>query len=724
MSIIQSIRDRGALISAIVIAIALLGFILMDAFSQRSNMFGGRNSTTLGVINGEKIDQVEFEKKVKAQEQAMAAQGQNLGDVGRQRIIESMWEQEVNQAILTSELRKVGLTVSAAELSDYLYGANGITPPADLAQRFTNQQGQYDVAQAQNAINTMKNGSPEQRQQLEDYLAMLEYGRASEKYSTLISNSIYYPKWLLEKQNTEQSGLANITFARLTYMIVPDSTVKVSDEEIEDYIKKYKDRYKQEESRSISYLQFDAAPTAADSVFNRNQLEAIKQDFAAATDHAAFVTRYGGTPYAERYQKDLTALGVFGDSIKGLADGQVFGPYLQGTNYVLTKMVGRKSIPDSAKVRHILIKVADRQNGQVREDSTAKRLADSIQAAVAGGADFNALVLKYSDDEGSKNNRGEYTFSPNQSLVEEFYKTTFYEPVGTKKVVKGESGDYVGYHYLEVLEQKNFGQGYNIANITRPIVASDETERNANSEANSFAAASRDLKEFDANFEKEQKAKGRQKLIASNIKPNDYYIAGLSAANARELVRKIYEADKGDVVEPELVGDKFIVAVVTEVFEEGTMTAASARPTIEPVLRNKKKAEILKKKIGTVTTPEAVAAANQVQVETVDSLRFLGMTPGLGPEARVIGAAFNPANKGKVIPEALEGQSGVFVVRVNDLTATSVVAGDIEEQRRAMEAQARQRTIGFSDMMGQQTPPYMTTLRKVSKIKDNRSKFY
>jgi hypothetical protein len=54
MSIIQKIREKGALVSAIIIALALLGFIAMDYLSSRS-MFGPAASNTVGRVNGEKI---------------------------------------------------------------------------------------------------------------------------------------------------------------------------------------------------------------------------------------------------------------------------------------------------------------------------------------------------------------------------------------------------------------------------------------------------------------------------------------------------------------------------------------------------------------------------------------------------------------------------------------------------------------------------------------------
>lgn len=722
MSIIQKIRDKGALISAIIIALALLGFILTDYLSTRGgNPFGGSNSTTIGTIDGKKIDYVEFEKKVKSQEDIMQAQGQDLGDMGRQRIIQDVWDREINEAVMTKEFNKLGFSIGEKELNDILYGTN---PPPDLKQRFTNEQGVYDVVQVQQAINQMKrNKDKTTRQQLEDYLQVVEFNRMMEKYSALVTNSIYYPKWLIEKQNAEASQMAKIAYVRYPYININDTTIKVSDAEIEEYLEKKKDQYKQEESRSITYVMFDAAPTAADSAANRGQLEALKEEFANATDPATFLARYGsGTPYEDRYVKQLG--GSFADSIKNLPDNAVFGPYLEGPTYTITKMIGKKEVPDSAEVRHILIKMADRQAGQVRDDSTAKKLADSIMLAVAGGANFDSLVIKYSDDMGSKANGGKYTFSVNTSLVPEFYKTTFYEPAGTKKVVKGESPDYIGYHYIEVLSQEGFGTGYKVAHLSKPIYASEETERRANNEANTFAGGSQDLKSFDANFEKQLKPRGVQKLYAQNIKPNDYIIPGITGM-ARSLVRDIYEADKGETIQPQLIGDKYVVAVVTDIFEKGTQPVSIARTTVEPVLRNKKKAEIIKQRIGKISTLEAVSSALNLPIEPADSVRFIGSTPGIGFEPKVIGAAFNPANKGKVVPEPIEGSSAVYVLRVDDVTATSVIAGDITQQRQMMEAQARQRASGASDFMGgPQLPTFIQTLREIADIKDKRSQFY
>jgi peptidyl-prolyl cis-trans isomerase D len=87
----------------------------------------------------------------------------------------------------------------------------------------------------------------------------------------------------------------------------------------------------------------------------------------------------------------------------------------------------------------------------------------------------------------------------------------------------------------------------------------------------------------------------------------------------------------------------------------------------------------------------------------------------LGYEGKVLGAIFNPNNKGKVVPEALEGQAGVYVVRVDNVTTTSVDVANITEQRKMLQMQARQ-------AMQYRSP--LLALRKAATVKDNRAEFY
>ena len=144
------------------------------------------------------------------------------------------------------------------------------------------------------------------------------------------------------------------------------------------------------------------------------------------------------------------------DSIIALPDGDVYGPYLDGKNYVLAKKISTKILPDSIKCRHILLGTNDPQTGQpLMPDSTAHRIADSVATAIKNGADFETLEAKYSTDKVAHNDKGVMTFDittiQGDNFAKEFGDYLLNEKGETKKVVQTQ----FGWHYIEILEKKN-----------------------------------------------------------------------------------------------------------------------------------------------------------------------------------------------------------------------------------------------------------------------------
>jgi peptidyl-prolyl cis-trans isomerase D len=714
MSVIQSIRDKYARWAVVAIALSLLGFIMMDAFSSRASLFGG-NSTTIGKINGEKIEVQDFNRKIEMEEENMKAQGY-AGSETRYQAIENVWNVEVEKALMNEEVEKLGLAVGSKELNDFLFGAN---PPADIKRGFTDPNtGAFNLQAAQQYFsNLRKTGTPEQKEQMRQYLDQLQYQRLTEKYASLLGSSLYFPKWFIEKQNADNSLLGKISFVSVPYTTISDSAVKITDSEIKAYMSDHKDDFKQEEeTRSISYVSFNAAPSAADSLATEKELAALKQEFAETKDETAFLARNGSNVTSSIYAPQAQIQVPAKDSIFALPNGGVYGPYLDQNTYVLAKKIDSKVLPDSVKCRHILIGITNPQTGQpLMADSAAKLRADSIAAAIKAGANFDTLETKFSTDEAAHKDKGVMTFSSMQIQGENFAKPfaqfiLFDGKPGDKKVIKTD----FGWHYIEILEHKNNQLHHKVAYLSKPILASSETDEAAQNAANLFAGDSRDPKTFNDNYEKNLRTKGINRLVATDIKPNDYNVQGLGSS--RQFVKALFEADKGDVLQPERVGDNYVVALVTEVNEAGTVGINVARSAVEPILRNQKKATQIKQKLGKITTLEAASATIGQPVQVADSLRFNGgSNPVLGYEVKVIGAAFDPGKKGKVIPEALEGQAGVYVVRVDDVTTTSVDLAGIVEQRKMLEMQARQAMQYRSPLMA---------LRKAAEIKDNRAKFY
>ncbi len=708
MSIIQRIRDNAAWFLFIAIGISLLGFLVQDAFVGKTGkgILGG-NNTAVGSVNGKAIEDSDYAKKTKQMEDQYQSMGYPSSDMMRQTARETAWKQIISDNTVPEEVNKLGLAVTPKEVDDMLFGANAME---DFKKQFTNEQGIFDVNAAKNTVAQLrKQNTPNAEYFKNTYLPALVNNRLHEKFISLLANTSYVPKWMLEKLNSDNNSLAAVSYVNVPYRTISDSAVKVSDDDIAAFVNKHAEEYKQEESRAISYVAFDASPSAADTAEVRNNLEGLKKEMLAtpASDIIAFLAKNGSQINFLDSYISKTALQVPNkDSIMALPKGAVFGPYADAGNLTLAKKIDEKELPDSVKARHILIATVDQKTGQpILPDSVAKKRIDSIETAINHGARFDSMVVKFSDDLGSKNKGGEYTFA-NGAMVKEFNDFCFDGKKGDRKVVKTQ----FGYHFIEIEDQKNFNPSYKIAYLSKKIVTSTTTDEKASGLASQFASESRTAKAFDDN----QKKRGYNKLLANNIKPNDMVVNSLGSN--RQLVKWIFGAAAGEVSEVYTVENKYVVATVSEINKEGTMSVAKAKPLVEHIVRDQKKAALIKTKIGSANTLEAIATATGQQVMKTDSLAFATpFFPNAGQESKVGGYAFNPAVKGKA-SAPIAGNGGVYAIRTENVYAKSN-NGDaaIDQQRKTMiQNQKSAASQGVIE----------AALQKASVIKDNRSKIY
>ncbi|MGL5946310.1 MAG: peptidylprolyl isomerase, partial [Sediminibacterium sp.] len=329
-------------------------------------------------------------------------------------------------------------------------------------------------------------------------------------------------------------------------------------------------------------------------------------------------------------------------------------------------------------------------------------LIDSIETAVKAGADFATLAAKYSDDPGSKAKGGVIDYFPQGQMVGAFNDYVFDKPVGTKGVVKTE----YGYHFIEILGQKNINPAYKVAYLAKQIVASNETDNAASTAAAKFAVESKSAKSFNENAAKQNK----QILVSGEIKANDFTIASLG--QSRSLVRWVYEGKAGDVSDPTSINDMYVVALITAVNKAGLMGVTEARPFVEAIIRNQKKAkQIIDTKIKGNSLDEIAKNAGS-PVLKADSLSFgASFIAGVGSEPKVVGAAFNKSTATKITP-AIGGNSGVFVIKTESTGAKTDLAGPDAAKQGLL--QSRKMGVYRS----------LEALRKAATIKDYRSNFY
>ncbi|MFT4204801.1 MAG: peptidylprolyl isomerase [Chitinophagaceae bacterium] len=704
MSIIQKIQEKGAWIIVVLIALSLIAFILMDSSFRRGNLFS--NTTTVGKINGQKIEKSDFEKQLDMITKMQTQQGQQPS---REQLIGQVWNYEVQLTTLRQQAAMLGLDFTEKELENALFGDN---PPAFLKQQFTDPKtGQYNANAARQQFTSMKkqSGNAQVQEFEQAYITPMIDQSIAQKYQALVAGATYIPKWLAEKEAADASAMASLDYVQVPYSSIADDQLKVSDDEIMAYVNKHKKQFEQKlESRNISYVAFNAAPTAADSSAVKNEVNALKEGLAAATDVKAFMLANGGNAPYGGYLASKKIQDPFKDSIIRNPVGTVYGPYFDQQSYVLAKLIAAAPIADTVTVRHILVATQQRdpQSGSavaVRTDSAALKRLDSAIADLNKGAAFDSICAAFSDDPGSKDNGGKLENITSGQMVPEFNDFAFTGAVGEKKTIKT---DY-GYHYVEVLSRKGSDMGYKIAYIGKPVEASPATINTASNLATQFAAMSPDNKSFNDNANKSKLTV----VPLPTIMENDYNVGQLGTN--RTFVKWIYDNKVGSVSAPTQVGDQYIVAVVTGIHKPGLPDAASVRQYIEPVVRNEKKALTIINTKFKGNTLEDYAKSAGVSIQHADSVYFRSpFIQGLGNEPKIIGAAFNKNLLNKV-SAPLTGNSGVFAVSSKGVSAVSM--GGTPEQ---ISQQLKQQLL----QQGGQSA--FSALVEAADVKDFRSTFY
>jgi peptidyl-prolyl cis-trans isomerase D len=708
MQIIQSIRDKGAAIVIVVIALSLIGFILMDA-RQGSNRLFGSMATDVGKVNGEKIELADFSRRVKEADDMQAQRsGQRPSGIQTYQSRENMWNQVVAEKIFFAEAKKLGIEFTAKELSYILLSNDQQNPFLQEQSLKDSITGKLDISKAQAALNNIKKLKGEQRDGVNAQIVNpLKLSTTVAKYSGLLNASVYYPTWMKDKEAAESRNFATISYVSIPFSDIADSTIKVTDEDINAYVKKNPLLFKQDAGRNISYVAFSQLPSKEDSLKTEAQLEELKLAFQSDSNSKAFVARNASTiDFSDDYTPKSKIAPSVADTLTRIAAGTVYGPYVDKNNYVLAKVLGTKSMPDSASARHILIGVNDPRSGAaIMPDSIAKKRADSIYNAILGGANFAALASQFSTDMSNKDKAGDLGTFGYGAMVPEFNEFCFTKSPGSKGVVKTQ----FGYHIIDLQSQKDFKEAYKIAYIGREIMASETTINKASLDATKASA--------------EKNKEALEKYVAKNglsltqvpnmLKENDFSVGALQ--DARGLVRWAFEAKKGAVSEPFSIGDQFVVAVVDKVNAKGLQDAATARSGTETTIRNKKKAEQIIKKLGTNPTMESAAAAfnkQVIQAGVDSSLTFSSqIVNGLGIEPKLIGASFNKTFQSKVSP-VIEGSNGVYLLKVNGIQAKT------PETPEAMNQQA----INRKNTLRSQLNNWYEGLKNQADIVDDRSK--
>ncbi|MBA2408205.1 MAG: SurA N-terminal domain-containing protein [Chitinophagales bacterium] len=668
MAIIGVIRNRMGPIIVIVIGLALAVFVLETALNSNSSLLKA-NKDIVGVIDGEKIHYRDFTNQVDETVTTYKLQTNqpNVDDNTTYSLRDQTWNQLITDQINGSEYRKLGLTVSSDELKDMFLGNN---PVPEIKQAFTNPQtGIFDPMAVKNYIENLDQSAEgeqpgERRARWVAFEKAQKENRLLTKYQNLIAKAIYVPKWQAEMDYNEKNTRASIQYVMIPYTTISDSAIKVTDEELQDYVNKHKEQFKQEESRQLDYVIFPVIPSKDDTVRVKKDIDEIYSKLIAAPEDTNLIKLNSESGLDKFYYSNEKITSAFvKDTLLKVPIGTIIAPYFENGSYRIAKLMDRREVPDSVNARHILIRV---EPGA--DTVAARKKIDSIYTAFLAGSSFDSLAMRFSDDKGSGQKGGDLGFMTQGQTVKSFNNYLFFEgKINETKIVKSE----FGYHLIQIVETKNIQPSVQVNFITRPLEASSETDKIIFDQATQFASANRTRDEFN----KSATTNKLNKQTSPAVQKNAYQLPGLTSA--RDVVKWAYQAKLNEVSPVFSLQDNYVVAVLTGIKTEGTMSIDDARPQIEAAIKKEKKAQQITTKLSAATslnaTLESLAVSENQPVKTTENVMFANAyAENIGYEPKVIGQIFSL--KENSISKPIAGEQGVFVVSVKELSKPSPIA--------------------------------------------------
>ncbi len=707
MATLQTIRNRGGLLIAIVIGISLGAFILGDLLQSGSSILQ-RGQLEIGEINGETIQYPDFQKQVEqlGEIYKQNTQSSQLDENSWVQVREQTWQNLVQKNVMGEVYENLGIDVTSDELFDMLQGAN-LHPI--IQQLFRNQNtGQVDRGAVVNFLKNLEtNVAPEQKAYWLYLEKQIVDERIQSKYSNMVGKGLFVTKEEAQESLTSASKTMNFEFIALNTVSVPDSEVSVTEKDLKEYFSAHKKDYKQEKMRDIEYIAFTVKPSAADYNDAEKWINDIKSDFTNAPDNIQFVNSnsdvsYSGTWYIKESLPANVGTWVFDEAAQV---NDVYGPYFENDSYFLAKLDTLAMMPDSVQARHILLKPETQE-----EVATLMSLADSLKTAIEKGSNFATLAMQYSEDQGSAFNGGDLGWFGRGQMVKPFEEAAFTNAKNEIKVVPSQ----FGLHIIQTTDRGKLTKQARVAFMVRNVEPSTRTYQDVYAKASKFASTNTDAKKFNAAIVAEKLEKR-----AGSFRENDRDIPGIE--NGRILIRSTFDAEVGDIITTTQgspifeLGNNFVIAVLTKATEEGESTFEEAKTRVELAVTREKKNEYLIKKatnaIEGKSSLQAVASQLNAEVSNASNINFNSFSvPGLGAEPAVLGTvAALEANK---ISKPIAGNNGVYVVNVTSVSENQNMDAATERSRLAQSQGYRASSQAYE------------MHRQKSEIVDKRSKFY
>lgn len=661
MATLEKIRSKSGLLIAVV-GVALAAFVIGDAINGLGAS-AGSDMNTVGSVDGVELSTLDFQEKVSLYSEISKMEGRmNFSDAD---LRERVWIEYLGSTLFKKKAEALGISVTKEEVSDAFMGKN----IHDLVRRnpiFFNEQGVFDSLAVVNLlqfVNSNKgavdgNGNlTEQARQAEQLNGYLKYC-ADNIENTLVREKVFdLMSKAMSSTKKEVNFMANLysknydaVVCKKRFSAIADSTITVSDSDVNACYSKNKEDYKVEQGyRSLKLISFPIRPSQADVENAKASMEDVRKQLAEIADSDVPVlissVSDANSQYRGVYMSDKDVDFTFKDFAFTAGKGAVSDVMFDGVYYKTAKVMSDVvSRPDSVRFSHVLVRAATLDEMQ--------KIADSLMALVNSGTPFDSL-RSASPNDMSISNGGDLGWV-REGLVgfPNFDSLAFDANVGEVFTVNSNNG----IHLVKITDKTAPVKKVKLAVASYMLMPSSETESDIYNKASQFVIENADLE----TFEKAAKDSNMYVMPLEKLTENQYRVQMFT--DIRDLVRWAWEKDRsvGDVsgvygVEVPGMGSSYVVAAVSDIVDEGYAPVSSVRREVEAQVYNEKKAELLLKELASVSEAD--------MTDTIRGVRFgLRNLDKVGSEEALVGAICAAAEGQMSKP--VVGNFGVYVFKV------------------------------------------------------------
>ena len=668
MTTLQRIRNHGVLL-LVVVGIAMLAFILGDFLNSGSSFFN-KSRENVGVIAGHKVHYTEYET---AKEQLTEVYKIENGssDINEElgiQIRNQVWQMMVMDYTLREQAEKIGMDVTAEELSELCIGTN---PHQLIRQRraFYDETGNFNRFYLINVLNSLEQepASAEQAadmQQAKTYWMYWEnavrLAHMQEKYIGLLGKLVTAnnldAKYAFEAGQTS----VNVEFVEQPYFAVSDTLVEVSNADIKKLYDAQKDQYKRTPNRSLVYVSFPIVPSESDYAEVEKLMKTLENDFQTKEDITALVNSNSDILYDGRDFSETTVPAEYKEF--AFAKGAKKGQYTE-------------------------LEFADGTYSMARIMDCGYTASDSVK-----------LVLVANDENTEDVELGWYE-------AHELHKNIATPAFAGKKGSTFTASTGMGEQTVRIADKSKETPKVKLAILSRKVTPSSKTYGMLYNEAKQFIV-NNNSEELLRQAAQEQ---GLTLTPAFGLNINTDKVNELK--NSRGIVRWAFEAKEGELSDVFECGEQFVVAALTEVNEGEYRTIDEVRMELTMQATADKKAEYLINQLKDVKTLEEAAELFGAEIQTADNVTLASSRlGGAGMEPAVIGAALALENNSTSAP--VKGNVGVYMVRIGEKV---VAEGELNAATE----------ISNMNMRTSYSVPYqaIALIEDNATIEDNRARF-